>query len=173
MFCCLQANLKADWINKPLHQRCHELSKIIDDYPAKVWFSDLLHARILKVFTLLVHLWLTLLFTLSWYTLQPLRPYKVLIFAPTQLFIRFIREICIGAEQLFSVARVLEIKRSVICLAHGSRPTAVLLAPFAPHPDSTQCCLNEWCLFSTELCDLVSQIHLTVCTSHTCLFLVG
>uniref|UniRef100_A0A673N3D7 Sphingomyelin phosphodiesterase 4 n=1 Tax=Sinocyclocheilus rhinocerous TaxID=307959 RepID=A0A673N3D7_9TELE len=33
--CCLQANLKADWINKPLHQRCHELSKIIDDYPAK------------------------------------------------------------------------------------------------------------------------------------------
>ncbi len=107
------------------------------------------------------------------YILQPLRPYKVLIFAPTQLFIRFIREICIGAEQLFSVARVLEIKRSVICLAHGSRPTAVLLAPFAPHPDSTQCCLNEWCLFSTELCDLVSQIHLTVCTSHTCLFLVG
>uniref|UniRef100_A0A672RH23 Sphingomyelin phosphodiesterase 4 n=1 Tax=Sinocyclocheilus grahami TaxID=75366 RepID=A0A672RH23_SINGR len=33
--CCLQANLKADWTNKPLHQRCHELSKIIDDYPAK------------------------------------------------------------------------------------------------------------------------------------------
>ncbi|XP_016365672.1 sphingomyelin phosphodiesterase 4 isoform X2 [Sinocyclocheilus rhinocerous] len=31
----LLANLKADWINKPLHQRCHELSKIIDDYPAK------------------------------------------------------------------------------------------------------------------------------------------
>ncbi|KAK2872580.1 hypothetical protein Q8A67_022477 [Cirrhinus molitorella] len=29
------ANLKADWTNKPLHQRCHELSKIIDDYPAK------------------------------------------------------------------------------------------------------------------------------------------
>uniref|UniRef100_A0A8C2APF3 Sphingomyelin phosphodiesterase 4 n=1 Tax=Cyprinus carpio TaxID=7962 RepID=A0A8C2APF3_CYPCA len=31
----LLANLKADWTNKPLHQRCHELSKIIDDYPAK------------------------------------------------------------------------------------------------------------------------------------------
>ncbi|XP_073680218.1 sphingomyelin phosphodiesterase 4 isoform X2 [Garra rufa] len=29
------ANLKADWTNKPLHQRCHELRKIIDDYPAK------------------------------------------------------------------------------------------------------------------------------------------
>ncbi|XP_048023596.1 sphingomyelin phosphodiesterase 4 isoform X1 [Megalobrama amblycephala] len=31
----LLANLKLDWTNKPLHQRCHELSKIIDDYPAK------------------------------------------------------------------------------------------------------------------------------------------
>ncbi|CAM4667295.1 unnamed protein product [Leuciscus chuanchicus] len=31
----LLANLKADWTNKPLHQRCHELCKIIDDYPAK------------------------------------------------------------------------------------------------------------------------------------------
>ncbi|XP_052444379.1 sphingomyelin phosphodiesterase 4 isoform X2 [Carassius gibelio] len=31
----LLANLKADWTIKPLHQRCHELSKIIDDYPAK------------------------------------------------------------------------------------------------------------------------------------------
>uniref|UniRef100_A0A673JMG4 Sphingomyelin phosphodiesterase 4-like n=1 Tax=Sinocyclocheilus rhinocerous TaxID=307959 RepID=A0A673JMG4_9TELE len=32
---CLQANLKADWTIKPLHQRCNELSKIIDDFPAK------------------------------------------------------------------------------------------------------------------------------------------
>ncbi|KAK7143383.1 hypothetical protein R3I93_014511 [Phoxinus phoxinus] len=31
----LLANLKADWTNKPLLQRCHELCKIIDDYPAK------------------------------------------------------------------------------------------------------------------------------------------
>ncbi|XP_051533487.1 sphingomyelin phosphodiesterase 4 isoform X2 [Myxocyprinus asiaticus] len=31
----LLANLKADWTNKPLLQRCHELVKIIDDYPAK------------------------------------------------------------------------------------------------------------------------------------------
>ncbi|XP_051733697.1 sphingomyelin phosphodiesterase 4 isoform X1 [Ctenopharyngodon idella] len=31
----LLANLKVDWTNKPLHQRCHELGKIIDDYPAK------------------------------------------------------------------------------------------------------------------------------------------
>ncbi|KAF4098677.1 sphingomyelin phosphodiesterase 4 isoform X2 [Onychostoma macrolepis] len=31
----LLANLKVDWTNKPLHQRCHELNKIIDDYPAK------------------------------------------------------------------------------------------------------------------------------------------
>ncbi|XP_026090604.1 sphingomyelin phosphodiesterase 4-like isoform X2 [Carassius auratus] len=31
----LLANLKADWTIKPLHQRCHELSKIIEDYPAK------------------------------------------------------------------------------------------------------------------------------------------
>ncbi|XP_050948519.1 sphingomyelin phosphodiesterase 4 isoform X1 [Labeo rohita] len=31
----LLANLKADWTNKPLYQRCHDLSKIIDDYPAK------------------------------------------------------------------------------------------------------------------------------------------
>ncbi|XP_039543935.1 sphingomyelin phosphodiesterase 4 isoform X2 [Pimephales promelas] len=31
----LLANLKADWTNKPLHQRCHELGKIIEDYPAK------------------------------------------------------------------------------------------------------------------------------------------
>uniref|UniRef100_A0A8C1IIZ8 Sphingomyelin phosphodiesterase 4-like n=1 Tax=Cyprinus carpio TaxID=7962 RepID=A0A8C1IIZ8_CYPCA len=32
---CLQANLKADWTIKPFHQKCHELSKIIDEYPAK------------------------------------------------------------------------------------------------------------------------------------------
>ncbi|XP_016386781.1 sphingomyelin phosphodiesterase 4-like isoform X4 [Sinocyclocheilus rhinocerous] len=31
----LLANLKADWTIKPLHQRCNELSKIIDDFPAK------------------------------------------------------------------------------------------------------------------------------------------
>ncbi|XP_051536494.1 sphingomyelin phosphodiesterase 4-like isoform X2 [Myxocyprinus asiaticus] len=31
----LLANLKADWTNKPLYQRCHELVKIIDEYPAK------------------------------------------------------------------------------------------------------------------------------------------
>ncbi|XP_067280430.1 sphingomyelin phosphodiesterase 4 isoform X2 [Pseudorasbora parva] len=31
----LLVNLKADWTIKPLHQRCHELSKIIEDYPAK------------------------------------------------------------------------------------------------------------------------------------------
>ncbi|XP_059397621.1 sphingomyelin phosphodiesterase 4-like isoform X2 [Carassius carassius] len=31
----LLANLKADWTIKPLHQRCHELGKIIEDYPAK------------------------------------------------------------------------------------------------------------------------------------------
>uniref|UniRef100_A0A3B4DNA2 Sphingomyelin phosphodiesterase 4 n=1 Tax=Pygocentrus nattereri TaxID=42514 RepID=A0A3B4DNA2_PYGNA len=29
------ANLKADWTNKPLLQRCQELVKVIDDYPAK------------------------------------------------------------------------------------------------------------------------------------------
>uniref|UniRef100_A0A8C1FI46 Sphingomyelin phosphodiesterase 4 n=1 Tax=Cyprinus carpio carpio TaxID=630221 RepID=A0A8C1FI46_CYPCA len=31
----LLANLKADWTIKPFHQKCHELSKIIDEYPAK------------------------------------------------------------------------------------------------------------------------------------------
>ncbi|KAL7844051.1 hypothetical protein SRHO_G00225900 [Serrasalmus rhombeus] len=31
----LLANLKADWTNKPLLQRCQELVKVIDDYPAK------------------------------------------------------------------------------------------------------------------------------------------
>ncbi|XP_016337269.1 sphingomyelin phosphodiesterase 4 isoform X4 [Sinocyclocheilus anshuiensis] len=31
----LLANLKADWTIKPLHQRCNEMSKIIDDFPAK------------------------------------------------------------------------------------------------------------------------------------------
>lgn len=31
-----QANLKADWSTKPLLQRCQELVKVIDDYPAKV-----------------------------------------------------------------------------------------------------------------------------------------
>lgn len=31
----LLSNLKVDWSNKPLQQRCHELVKIIDDYPAK------------------------------------------------------------------------------------------------------------------------------------------
>ncbi|TRY60824.1 hypothetical protein DNTS_003159 [Danionella cerebrum] len=30
-----QASLKADWNIKPLHQRCRELGKVIDDYPAK------------------------------------------------------------------------------------------------------------------------------------------
>ncbi|KAM9450929.1 sphingomyelin phosphodiesterase 4 isoform 2-T4 [Clarias gariepinus] len=31
----LLANLKTDWSNKPLLQRCQELLKVIDDYPAK------------------------------------------------------------------------------------------------------------------------------------------
>ncbi|XP_036385153.1 sphingomyelin phosphodiesterase 4 isoform X2 [Megalops cyprinoides] len=31
----LLANLKADWTTKPLLQRCQELVKVIDDYPAK------------------------------------------------------------------------------------------------------------------------------------------
>ncbi|KAG2471174.1 NSMA3 phosphodiesterase, partial [Polypterus senegalus] len=31
----LLANLKADYINKPFIQRCQELAKVIDDYPAK------------------------------------------------------------------------------------------------------------------------------------------
>ncbi|XP_028681357.1 sphingomyelin phosphodiesterase 4 [Erpetoichthys calabaricus] len=31
----LLANLKADYINKPFIQRCQELAKLIDDYPAK------------------------------------------------------------------------------------------------------------------------------------------
>ncbi|XP_055036416.1 sphingomyelin phosphodiesterase 4 isoform X1 [Misgurnus anguillicaudatus] len=31
----LLSNLKTDWSNKTLQQRCHELVKIIDDYPAK------------------------------------------------------------------------------------------------------------------------------------------
>ncbi|XP_030623885.1 sphingomyelin phosphodiesterase 4 [Chanos chanos] len=31
----LLANLKADWTAKPLFQRCQELAKVIDDYPAK------------------------------------------------------------------------------------------------------------------------------------------
>ncbi|XP_062867744.1 sphingomyelin phosphodiesterase 4 isoform X2 [Trichomycterus rosablanca] len=31
----LLANLKADWTSKPLPQRCQELVKVIDDYPAK------------------------------------------------------------------------------------------------------------------------------------------
>lgn len=32
----LQANLKADSTTKPLLQRCQDLVKIIDEYPAKV-----------------------------------------------------------------------------------------------------------------------------------------
>lgn len=32
----LQANLKADATTKPLLQRCQDLVKIIDEYPAKV-----------------------------------------------------------------------------------------------------------------------------------------
>ncbi|TSL04207.1 Sphingomyelin phosphodiesterase 4 [Bagarius yarrelli] len=35
MFYLEQANLKADWSTKPLLQRCQELMKVIDDYPAK------------------------------------------------------------------------------------------------------------------------------------------
>ncbi|XP_026995784.1 sphingomyelin phosphodiesterase 4 isoform X2 [Tachysurus fulvidraco] len=31
----LLANIKADWNTKPLLQQCHELVKVIDDYPAK------------------------------------------------------------------------------------------------------------------------------------------
>lgn len=44
-----QANLKADWSTKPLLQRCQELVKVIDDYPAKVQHSAIIAVKMFNL----------------------------------------------------------------------------------------------------------------------------
>lgn len=52
-----QANLKADSTTKPLLQRCQDLVKIIEEYPAKVLIAAFLILFIVMLFDIIIPTW--------------------------------------------------------------------------------------------------------------------